>query len=66
MKQTSMTKIVDKIHQQIDEKVTKGQLKKALNILSMILIQDPGAQATILINGIKFEKEWNEKQGSGE
>lgn len=64
MKLTSMKTITEKVYQNADivvdgRKLSKRQLLDALNICSMVVVQDSGALVTFLANGKSIEREWN-------
>lgn len=40
------------------KKPTRKQLNEVLNLLSMIMIEDPKAIGVLIANGYKFEGEW--------
>lgn len=53
-----IAKLIINFSESEGKKPTRKQVNEILNLLSMIVIEDPKAQVVLLENGIKFEKEF--------
>jgi hypothetical protein len=71
-KSSLINKIIVNFDSKAGIKPTRRQMNEIINLLSMIMIEDPKVIVAVIENGIKFEKAWlknfesNFKKDSGD